>query len=150
MPPGRKPIPAETWDQVVEHLHAGYNLTEISLMDGMPARATMTQSMVKHPELNERIARARDLGWDARAERIMTEIKEEPDAQWARLKLDANRWLLAKMNPAKYGEKITQEHTGPGGGPISVAVAAGELPGAIAEILKLARDRAEHDGSDLA
>lgn len=38
-----------------------------------------------------------------------------------RLRVDARKWLLSKMAPKKYGDKVTQEHTGANGGAIQVA-----------------------------
>ena len=36
--------------------------------------------------------------------------------QQARLRVDSRRWLLSKLMPRKYGDKITQEITGEEGG----------------------------------
>lgn len=41
--------------------------------------------------------------------------------QHARLRIDSRKWLLSKLVPKKYGDKITQEHTGKDGGPITMA-----------------------------
>jgi hypothetical protein len=30
----------------------------------------------------------------------------------ARLRMDARKWMLGKMHPKKYGEKVQQEHSG--------------------------------------
>lgn len=38
-----------------------------------------------------------------------------------RLQVDALKWKLSKMLPKVYGDKVTQEHTGAGGGPITLA-----------------------------
>ena len=35
-----------------------------------------------------------------------------------RLKIDTYKWLMAKMEPKKYGESIKQEVSGPDGGPV--------------------------------
>ncbi len=43
------------------------------------------------------------------------------EAQRARLQFDARRWMLSKMLPKVYGDKLVQEHTGEGGGPIQLA-----------------------------
>lgn len=39
--------------------------------------------------------------------------------QRSRLRVDTMKWRLARMNPREYGDRITQEHTGPGGGPVT-------------------------------
>jgi hypothetical protein len=33
----------------------------------------------------------------------------------ARIRIDARKWTMSKIAPKKYGEKITQEQTGPNG-----------------------------------
>jgi hypothetical protein len=38
-----------------------------------------------------------------------------------RLQIDTRKWMLSKMLPKVYGDKLTQEHTGAGGGPIALA-----------------------------
>lgn len=38
-----------------------------------------------------------------------------------RLRVETRKWMLAKMLPRQYGEKVTTEHTGKGGGPIQLA-----------------------------
>ena len=35
-----------------------------------------------------------------------------------KLKIDARKWVVAKMQPKKYGDKITQELTGKDGAPL--------------------------------
>jgi hypothetical protein len=38
-----------------------------------------------------------------------------------RLRVDTAKWYLAKLAPRRFGDKVTQEHTGPNGGPIALA-----------------------------
>ena len=38
-----------------------------------------------------------------------------------RVQIDTRKWMLSKMLPKIYGDKLTQEHTGAGGGPITLA-----------------------------
>lgn len=38
-----------------------------------------------------------------------------------RLQIDTRKWMLSKMLPKIYGDKVTQELTGSGGGPITMA-----------------------------
>ena len=38
-----------------------------------------------------------------------------------RVQIDTRKWMLSKMLPKVYGDKITQEHTGSNGGPIALA-----------------------------
>lgn len=38
--------------------------------------------------------------------------------QHLRLRIDTRKWTLARMAPKKYGDKVTQEHTGADGEPL--------------------------------
>ena len=38
--------------------------------------------------------------------------------QRSKLRVDTRKWALARMNPRKFGERVTREITGPGGGPL--------------------------------
>jgi hypothetical protein len=44
-----------------------------------------------------------------------------------RLRVDARKWLLSKLAPKKYGDKVTQEHTGPNGGPAQFSLTVGYM-----------------------
>ncbi len=84
--------------------------------------------------LAERIARAREIGEeiiaadtlaivDTEPERTATEHGDKVDAghvAWLKNRAEQRLKLLAKWNPKKWGEKVQNEHTGPGGGPIQV------------------------------
>lgn len=46
---------------------------------------------------------------------ITTDKGEIPNGEWmqrSRLRYDARKWLIGKLNPKKYGDKIQQEITG--------------------------------------
>lgn len=40
----------------------------------------------------------------------------------SRLRVDTRKWVLSKVLPKVYGDKVSMEHTGPDGGPVHVAV----------------------------
>lgn len=79
--------------------------------------------------LAEHYARARAILLEHLAEDLV-EISDTPvgsldsgatdtgAVQKQRLQVDTRKWLLSKLVPKKYGDKVTQELTGPGGGPI--------------------------------
>lgn len=52
---------------------------------------------------------------------IMTVDKSS--AALVRLEAENKKWLMAKLKPKRYGEKVTQEVSGPGGGPIQARIA---------------------------
>ena len=63
----------------------------------------------------------------------------------SRFRIDARKWLAARMSPRKYGDKITQEHVGGDGEPIKQEITRIELVAAPfpAGMWK----RGQHDGS---
>jgi hypothetical protein len=51
------------------------------------------------------------------------EYGEQPNSEWiarSRLRVDARKWVVSKLAPKKYGEKIQAEVTGANGGPLQV------------------------------
>jgi hypothetical protein len=47
----------------------------------------------------------------------------------SKLRVDSRKWLLSKLAPKKYGDRVAQEHSGPDGGPIGLAVSNLNLRG---------------------
>ena len=76
------------------------------------------------PEKSKHYAYVTDIRTDLKFESIEQDYSEEPqrdaetgriDSAWVqlqRLKIDAKKWELSKLNPKKYGDKIQQEHSG--------------------------------------
>lgn len=107
--------------------------------DDMPDKSTVFRWLAIHEAFRDQYARACDARTDAMAEEIL-EIsddssddliidpesgRERMNAEFvarARLRVDSRKWLMSKMAPKKYGDKITQEHQGPDGGPLTVQV----------------------------
>lgn len=68
------------------------------------------------PEAMERYARAKTKGMEPVADEIM-EIADgcEPSSEAvakARLQIDSRKWLLSKLVPKRYGDKLDVEHSG--------------------------------------
>ena len=104
----------------------------------MPHQATIMAWLDgSRPEFSEQYARAREAQADKLAEEILAiaddgrsdtyldaEGNEKTDSeviQRSKLRVDARKWLASKMAPKKYGDKVTQEHTGADGGAIQIA-----------------------------
>lgn len=92
----------------------------------MPAPATIWVWLTKHPDFQEQYTRARE----AQAEFLADEIVEIADSavdsdssQAARVRIDARKWVAAKLRPKKYGELVKHEHGGADGAPIPVSIA---------------------------
>src|SRR5215211_1525921 len=130
--------------QICARMGEGESLRSICRDDAMPSLATVFRWLAGDPEFREQYARA----MDARATHLAEEIIEisddssgdavtDPetgdvrmDAEFvarSRLRVDSRKWLAARMSPRKYGDKITQEHTGADGGPIKSEITKIEL-----------------------
>jgi hypothetical protein len=130
--------------QICARMGEGESLRSICRADDMPALSTVFRWLAVDPEFREQYARA----MDARATHLAEEIIEisddssgdavtDPetgdvriDAEFvarSRLRVDARKWLAARMSPRKYGDKITQEHVGGDGGPIKQEITRIEL-----------------------
>ena len=117
---------------ICEQIAHGVPLAEIARQPGMPKRQTVHDWMAADEDFAGRFARARDDGADAIAEQTLEIVDQPPerdqtgkiDPGWVahqKLRAEHRLKLLAKWNPKKYGEKLTQEHTGADGGAIQVA-----------------------------
>jgi len=104
--------------EICGEISEGKSLRSICKADKMPSCSTVFLWLSKHPEFSEQYARAREEQADAIADECLDIAETEPDVQRARLKIDVRKWCASKMKPRKYGDRITQEHTGLGGGPI--------------------------------
>lgn len=136
-------------DTVLEKLVEGNSLRSICAEKGMPAMATFMRWLAEEGEegdkLRERYAHAREAQAETIAEDILTIADEECTMVKAskhgssddgdgetevifdatavarnRLRVDARKWLLSKLVPKKYGDKVQAEHSGPGGAPIAI------------------------------
>lgn len=110
---------AELADTICKALSEGKSLRSICRDEGMPTEATVRMWASDDREgFYSQYTRARDIGLDCVAEEVFEIADDGSDHQRDRLRFDARRWYLSKLAPKRYGDKITQEHTGADGGPI--------------------------------
>ena len=70
------------------------------------------------------------------------------NAQAARLKMDADKWLAGKLAASIYGDRVTTEHVGPDNGPVQVAVTPMDAARKIAFALAKASADADQEADD--
>lgn len=118
---------------VCQRIAEGESVRAICRDEAMPDRHTIYNwaNDPNHP-FHAHYARACELRADYFAGRI-TEIAEEVvtdrelDPQAARVAIDAYKWTAARMSK-RWCDKITQEHTGPGGGGVVFEIVRGTPP----------------------
>ena len=124
--------------EIVGRLSKGEPLTHICRDDWLPCDDTVRNWAEANPAFARDIARAREAGFDeiamdclAIADDTSGDTKSGPNgeeqcnSEWisrSRLRVETRLKLLAKWDPKRYGDKVTQEHVGQDGGPINHSV----------------------------
>ena len=127
--------------QICLRLSEGESLRAICRDDAMPDKATVFRWLAdeKRQSFRDQYARARDAQTDHFADEIL-EIADDGSNDWmerfdkdgeksgwqlngehvqrSRVRIDTRKWLMARMSPRKYGDRVAMEHSGPDGGPI--------------------------------
>mgnify|MGYP001593739938 CR=1 FL=1 len=120
---------SQKFEEVCKLLESGYSLRSIFVMHDSPMSNTLFYRLLKeNKDLNERYARAKEIYADTIFDEIL-EISDESNAdiqisdkdgsmyingeavQRSRLKVDARKWVLSKLAPKKYGDKLDIDHT---------------------------------------
>ena len=124
MDEGRK----ELANQVIDMMTEGHSTRTACKMVGLPM-GTFLRWCDNDAALADQYTRARAILLEHMAEDTL-EIADEAVGTTdnggtdsgavakQRLQVDTRKWLLSKLAPKKYGDKITQEVTGANGGPI--------------------------------
>jgi len=111
----------ETADSICEQIADGRSLRSICADVGMPDKATVFRWLAAHETIRDQYARARESQADSLFDDILEIADTAEDAQLARLRVDARKWMAGKLKPKVYGDKIGLDHSG------SITVAAGPL-----------------------
>jgi len=124
-------------DLICERLAAGESMRSISRDPDMPAMSTLFKWIREKEEFSAQYDRAKIESADALVE-DMLDIADNATNDWmehhdpdnsgyklngehiqrSKLRVDVRKWSASKQNQKKYGDRVMQEHTGPGGGPI--------------------------------
>lgn len=108
MPAGRPTdFTPELAEAICDRLANGESLRTICQADDMPAESTVRHWAKEDREgFFAQYTRARDVGLDCMADRVLHDADTATDAAIGRLKMDARRWYLSKMAPKRYGDKL--------------------------------------------
>ena len=101
---------ADIMERICELLAAGQSMAQICRSKAMPAQSTVYRWIAESAEFSERYAHAREMQADMLADEII-EIAEscEPEAAAvakAKARIDARKWLAARLAPKKYGDRV--------------------------------------------
>ena len=127
---GRPKVTQEKLEKVIERMCEGESLVQICKDRDMPSRGTvLNYAYLKGNNADDDFAKrfaqayreAAEIRSESWAEDILN-ISDSVDADKdqiakARLRVDARKWLLSKIN-ARYGDRQAHEISGPNGGPV--------------------------------
>ncbi len=112
----------ELTDRICNRIADGDSLRKICEADDMPDRETVSRWLANedHRAFAAKYARAREAQADLMDEEILEVARaSKPEtAASDRVKVLAFQWRASKLKPKVYGDRIQQEVSGPGGGPI--------------------------------
>lgn len=123
----------EVADEICARLSKGEPLAQICRDEHMPAVRTVSHWKDANTAFKADFARGRDEGYDAIAadclaiadetafDTIQGEHGDRANTEWisrSKLRIETRLKLLAKWDPKRYGDKVTNELTGPDGGPV--------------------------------
>lgn len=86
------------------------------------ALKTMYAWLRQHEDFRNNYTRARDDQADTFADQLCDIAEFDEDVQRAKLKIDARKWVAARMKPKSWGDRQQLEHTGADGAPLGINV----------------------------
>lgn len=115
----------ELVDSICEQLALGLPIRTVCAGEGMPAISTLFKWIREHEIFSKQYATAKQEAADAMAEELLyiadtpqlgeeitirangdEEIKRSDMLGHRRLQVDSRKWLMAKMKPKKYGDRL--------------------------------------------
>jgi len=110
--------------KICKEIILGKSLRTLTKLDGMPAISSIFLWLSEHEEFSEQYSKAKEEQADALAEEILDladdwsndwmQINDPDNAGWkannetvnrSRLRVDARKWVAAKLKPKRYGDK---------------------------------------------
>ena len=115
-------------DRICDLLLKGLSLAAVSRRRGMPTQTTMLKWLAAHPDFEVRYVHARQYYAEVMFDE-MIQIADDASGDWiekvsgkngevfmaanlehinrSKLRVDTRRWILARMAPLKYGDKLS-------------------------------------------
>jgi hypothetical protein len=126
----------ELADAICELLAEGKSTRQICAAENMPSKSSVFKWKKEHPEFADQYARAKEDMLEHYADELVEIADDESNdksgelempnsvaVQRARLRVDTRKWVLSKLAPKKYGDKLDMNLAGKDGGPIQSAIA---------------------------
>ena len=103
----------EVADKVCLRLCEVASLKRVCEEEGMPPESTVRLWALDDVDgFAARYTRARQIGYEGLADETLDIADNSTDANLARLRVDTRKWLLSKVLPKVYGDRIALDHGG--------------------------------------
>ena len=102
---------------VFTRMKAGQSLMQACAAENVP-ESTIRLWADKDDDTSAEYARARGALIDSHVNDLLGIADTEPDAARARVQIDTRKWIMSKLMPKRFGERVTNENVGPDGGPM--------------------------------
>jgi hypothetical protein len=94
--------------EIADRMIDGNSMRAVCRQDDMPDEGTVYRWISRHPEFRALYAHARELQALRWAEEVLTIADDKTlDPQDRRIRVDTRKWLLSKVLPKVYGDKVT-------------------------------------------
>jgi len=139
--------------EILTRIAEGESLRKITMEAGMPSHSSVYLWLLQSPEFSDKYVRAREEQAETLADEIVA-IADEPPAEvtddkgvsrtdsgwvtWQKNRVDARKWVAAKLKPKKYGERVT--HAGDAENPLEIK-ANTEIFDTVLQTLELAKQK---------
>jgi terminase small subunit-like protein len=123
----RQTYTPELADQICALIAEGHSLRTIIEMPGMPCRRVVLYWLYDHQDFRDKYEIARmlqaevwsheilEIADDSAGDFIINErgerVADHENINRARLRVDSRKWLLSKLLPKKYGDRVTADVT---------------------------------------
>jgi hypothetical protein len=144
---GQSTYTPEVGNVICGHLADGKSLKAVCRMGGMPPASTVL-NWLKDENLAafaDQYTRAREIGYQLLSDEIIEISDDGKGDSWtdddgvehtdnervarSKLRVDSRKWMLSKMLPKVYGEKIEQKHIGDPTLPVQIILNGSDVHG---------------------
>jgi len=114
----------ELADKICQNIAMGISLAKMCKAEDMPNPCSVYKWRRENPDFSNNYDLAREDQADMMAEEMLdiadADAEDAVRVSHAKLRVDTRKWAASKFKPNRYADRLQQELSGPGGGPIEV------------------------------
>lgn len=136
-------LTAEVKQAILLAVANGSSVSQLCQQEDMPSMSTVWRHMAEDKEFQDQYEKACKKRSNSMFEDIQR-ITDDPTipSDHKRIMVDTRKWMLARMDPAKYSEKVRAQITGADDGPVQVEA---KLTGVTSILDALAERKADEE-----